>query len=515
MSGLSYTQLLNELNKEVAQRQPDDVLQFCASFFNRKLEQERNTTRTLSPNPNASPSLGGRGGSIGSSPAATTAQQNVGSGAAAAAAPLARSTGTATAEAAPSSAASAGASTFPGVTNAAANLFTGGGFGGGGFGGSSTRSAAAPPAPAAADAGPDEPSSHISRPAASAGYSFPDTDDASSNFHNIASGQAGTAVPPRQQSPEQIPASYNANRRTSVSAESMLPSEDNTYQRVIVKKSADQLHRIDQAISRNLLFKNLDEEQLKDVMDAMSEKRLTSAGSVIIKQGDVGDFFYVVESGRFDIFVKLPAGADGRVVDDSGRSFGKKVAEAQEGGSFGELALMYNAPRAATVVSKTSNAVLWALDRITFRRILMENTSRRRRMYETFLETVHVLKGLSPSERQKIADSLDTCVFEKGATVIRQGDVGEQFFIIESGEADVQRVGEGTIAKLSRGDYFGESALINDAPRNATIIASSRLKVATLGKRAFVRLLGPVMDILKRDERSLQVDEGVDPTSTA
>lgn len=504
MSNLGYTQLLNELNKEIAQRQPEDVLQFCASFFAKKLEQERNTSRTMSPDLSASPSIGGVSGARSGVPGAAEPS----------AAPLARSTGVAQASAASDTA--SGASGFGGVTSAAANLFTGGGFGGGGFGGGGFGGAPATRSAAAADPGAsDDPTSHVARPAASAGYSFPDTDDASSNFHNIASGQAPSAVPPRQQSPEQIPASYNANRRTSVSAESMLPSEDNTYQRVIVKKSPDQLSRIDQAISRNLLFKNLDEEQLKDVMDAMSEKRLTSAGSVIIKQGDVGDFFYVVESGRFDIFVKLPAGADGQVVDDSGRSFGKKVAEAQEGGSFGELALMYNAPRAATVVSKTSNAVLWALDRITFRRILMENTSRRRRMYETFLETVHVLKGLSPSERQKIADSLDTCVFEKGATVIRQGDVGEQFFIIESGEADVQRVGEGTIAKLSRGDYFGESALINDAPRNATIIASSKLKVATLGKRAFVRLLGPVMDILKRDERSLNVDEGVDPTSTA
>ncbi|BFZ57444.1 hypothetical protein PYCC9005_004496 [Savitreella phatthalungensis] len=495
----SYTDLLNELNKEVSQRQPDDVLQFCAAFFLRKLDEERQSSRRQTPATSHAGSLA----SAGTSPA------------------IPRDINMETASS---------KSSFPGGAAAAgagadAGLFTGAGFGSGsgGFGNTSSQTARTHlPSPGPDDEDPGAPSSaalastatHTAPIATAGGYSFPETDDATSHFHNIARGEAApvTNLPPRQQSPEQYPATYNANRRTSVSAESMLPSEDNTYQRVVVAKSADQMARIDRAISRNLLFKNLDEEQLKDVLNAMSEKRLTSAGSVIIKQGDVGDFFYVVESGRFDIFIDTGNASD---QDDSGRGYGKKVAEAQEGGSFGELALMYNAPRAATVISSTPNAVLWALDRITFRRILMENTSRKRRMYESLLETVPILRGLSPAERQKVADSLDTCVYEKGATVIRQGDVGEQFFIIESGEAEVSKVGEGVIARLTSGDYFGESALINDAPRNATIVAASKLKLATLGKRAFVRLLGPVMDILKRDERTLTLDEGVDPTSQA
>ena len=322
-------------------------------------------------------------------------------------------------------------------------------------------------------------------------YSFP-SHDSGSRFDDVAQGKSLNPVPAGLS--DTYPQNYNANRRSSVSAESMLPSADNSYQKVMIPKTERQYARIDKAISRNLLFKNLDEEQLRDVLDAMSEKKISTVGSVIIKQGDVGDFFYVVESGLFEIFVQMNDGAD-----DSGRNYGRKVAEAKEGGSFGELALMYNAPRAATVVTRSPDCVVWALDRMTFRRILMENTSRKRKMYENFLETVHVLSGLDLSERQKIADSLDTCVFDKGAVVIRQGDVGEQFFMIESGSADVIKDGQGVVARLSKGDYFGESALINDAPRNATIQAASRLKVATLGKRAFVRLLGPVLDTMKRD----------------
>lgn len=124
-------------------------------------------------------------------------------------------------------------------------------------------------------------------------------------------------------------------------------------------------------------------------------ERAVKQGEVIIKQGDEGDNFYVVSEGRFEVFVN-----------------GNKVVEIGEGGSFGELALMYNTPRyafdylvdmashrcvvpdsAATVVAKT-DALLWAVDRVTFRRIIMNNTFRKRKMYESFLGTVPILQSL-------------------------------------------------------------------------------------------------------------------------
>ena len=100
---------------------------------------------------------------------------------------------------------------------------------------------------------------------------------------------------------------------------------------------------------------------MHDVLDAMTEKKVPKENVTVIHQGDVGDFFYVVEEGGFDFYIKK-AGVQG---------LGDKVGNVGAGGSFGELALMYNAPRAASVVS-TSPGILWALDRITFRRILMD-----------------------------------------------------------------------------------------------------------------------------------------------
>jgi cAMP-dependent protein kinase regulator len=215
----------------------------------------------------------------------------------------------------------------------------------------------------------------------------------------------------------------------------------------------------------------------------------------VIEQGDTGDYFYVVEQGNFDIYVsktgKIESGADG---------VGNKVATNGPGTSFGELALMYNAPRAATVIS-TEPGILWQLDRVTFRRILMDSAFQRRRMYESFLEEVDLLSTLTPYERSKIADALETVKYPPGSTIIKQGDVGDRFYILESGEAEARVRGtDGAVKDYKKGDYFGELALLEDKPRAASVLSKTEVKVATLGKDGFQRLLGPVESIMRRND---------------
>ena len=151
--------------------------------------------------------------------------------------------------------------------------------------------------------------------------------------------------------------SYALGRRTSVSAESLVPTiqrpfgtldatmeEDETTPNPnsatpSFPKSDDQLERIRAAIKPNFLFRNLDADQEADVLAAMKEVSLAS-GEMIIEQGAAGDFFYVVESGTLDVFVKR----DGQVInaEQGDRALlGKKVATCSEGNSFGELALMH------------------------------------------------------------------------------------------------------------------------------------------------------------------------------
>lgn len=211
----------------------------------------------------------------------------------------------------------------------------------------------------------------------------------------------------------------------------------------------------------------------------------------------------MVEKGKFEVYVN-PSG----VLEPGQDGLGEKVATIEPGGSFGELALMYNAPRAATVVSAEAGSTLWALDRVTFRRILMDSTFQRRRLYESFLEEVPLLSSLTRYERSKIADALETQKYPAGTTIIREGDAGEAFYLLESGEAEAYKAGtELPVKQYSKGDYFGELALLNDAPRAASVVSKTEVKVAKLGKDGFQRLLGPVESIMRRTNYEVDVEK--------
>ncbi|RUS14813.1 cyclic nucleotide-binding-like protein, partial [Jimgerdemannia flammicorona] len=272
-----------------------------------------------------------------------------------------------------------------------------------------------------------------------------DDDDEEEEPDDIEEDEGHDEFPTSLPIPLTVPVNYNRGRRTSVSAESMAPTTGQAFDKVVIPKTSEQRARIEASIANNFLFKNLDEDQYGDVVNAMTEKHVQN-GEKVIEQGGVGDYFYVVESGAFDCFISKNGGPQ------------QKVTAYIAGGSFGELALMYNAPRAATIQA-TTDSVLWALDRVTFRGILMENTSRKRRMYESFLEEVPLLASLEPYERHKIADALESVYYDDGEAVVKQGDVGNNFFLIESGEATVLKQNENGVERevnyLTKGGYFG------------------------------------------------------------
>lgn len=167
---------------------------------------------------------------------------------------------------------------------------------------------------------------------------------------------------------------------------------------------------------------------------------------------------------------------------------------------------MYNAPRAATIIS-TSKGRLWQLDRMTFRKILMTNASERRKMYEGFLEDVPLLSGLKPYERAKVADALETVKIKAGENIITEGEPGENFYMLEEGEAQAVRSDiDHPVKDYKRGDYFGELALLNDKPRAASVIARTDCKIARLGRDGFKRLLGPIESTMRQQEYEGELD---------
>src|SRR5271169_1890790 len=101
-----------------------------------------------------------------------------------------------------------------------------------------------------------------------------------------------------------------------------------------------------------------------------------------------------------------------------------------------------------------------------------------------FLRAVDLFRALTPTQLTEVAEKMTKRHFTPGETIVREGEPGEDFFLISDGEVDVVRA-DHEVARLGRGEFFGEVALISGEPRNATIIATEPLDTFVLGKDDF------------------------------
>ena len=293
---------------------------------------------------------------------------------------------------------------------------------------------------------------------------------------------------------EMAPKPRPVGRRTSVSAESMDPSKMKAQMANItsIEKEPEVYENLMKVVGKSPLLRMLDAQQKDKIVKAFSGPLMKQPDEDVITQGDIGETFYLLESGEVDVYKKK---ADADEI---------KVHTYKSGDAFGELALMYNAPRAATCrVGKGGEAKLWALDRVSFKVIVVAAAMLKRETYQGFLDKVSILSELNDGERQTLADSLAEEKYEDGATICTQGEEGNYFYIIKDGEAvctvtDAQ--GESKeVAVLQTGGYFGEIALMTSKPRQATVKAKGPLSVLAIDRATFTRVLGNLDEILKRN----------------
>ncbi|OQS02974.1 cGMP-dependent protein kinase [Thraustotheca clavata] len=281
-------------------------------------------------------------------------------------------------------------------------------------------------------------------------------------------------------------------RRVEVSAEIIMTKKVAGYEKVIYPKSEASKELILKVIQQNILFNGLSLGEQTDCVDAFMcvEK---DPGVEVITQGDQGDHFYVVQSGTLDILVSLKGNIPIK--------FGQMVP----GMGFGELALLCNTPRAATIKS-TTRCVLWALDRIVFRNICTYHESIRHEKAFQFLRGVSVFDKLSSAELTRVAAAMQWEEYNPDTVLLREGEVGDYFYLITSGEVCVSKRDPVTqedevLRYLIVGEHFGEMALFKDETRSATCTSTSAVQLLTLAREHFCALLGSLQELMERSEQ--------------
>lgn len=302
---------------------------------------------------------------------------------------------------------------------------------------------------------------------------------------------------------KRLDAMKGTKRRAGVAAESMSAESMKDYVKPVYAKDAAACEKIMKILKGNeklqVLFGHLDSSALNDIVNAFRDATATQ-GQEIITQGAEGDCLYIISEGSVDVFVARP-GPDGQIAPGDK---GAKVVTLPAGALFGELALMYSAPRAATVVIASPVCKLWQLDREPFKRLLAHQSQTQHALYEGWLSEVEIFKSLNQYELSALSDIMESTLFDQDEVIIKQGDPGDTFYILEDGTAAAYIAGpqgEKKVKEYSRqGEYFGEIALIKEEPRKATVRATGEgCACLAITKEDFTNLLGPITEILRQD----------------
>ncbi|KAF1615247.1 UNVERIFIED_CONTAM: cGMP-dependent protein kinase 2, partial [Eudyptes robustus] len=259
---------------------------------------------------------------------------------------------------------------------------------------------------------------------------------------------------------------YDLNRQATFS-----------FEEARVRKDSSEKKLITNALNKNQFLKRLEPHQIRDMVECMHE-RTFQQGSYVIREGEPGNHIFVLKEGSLEVFQQ-----------------NKLLSSIPVWTAFGELAILYNCTRTASVKAIT-NVKTWALDREVFQNIMRVTAQTRQEQYRNFLRSVSLLKNLPEDKLTKIMDCLEVEYYHEGDYVIREGEEGNTFFIIAKGKVIVtQSTADHSqpqvIKNLHKGDYFGEKALISDDVRSANVIADEyNVECLVIDRETFNQTVG-------------------------
>ena len=150
---------------------------------------------------------------------------------------------------------------------------------------------------------------------------------------------------------------------------------------------------------------------------------------VIIKYGDIGMTYYILTEGQVKVTIYEPGTNPEDPEIHTKEKFTKQM---DKGTCFGELALLYNDKRSATITA-LERCKTYILEGTLFKQILIKSSMSQRQLKLGFLESIKLFGNLDKFQKLKLADGLTEVNLEKGEVVIKEGDQGKEFYIIEEG----------------------------------------------------------------------------------
>ncbi|TRZ00654.1 hypothetical protein DNTS_027231 [Danionella cerebrum] len=271
-----------------------------------------------------------------------------------------------------------------------------------------------------------------------------------------------------------LPDEPQRTKRQAISGESTAldPNQLTHVTLTNYSKSKESRELIQKALLENDFMKHLEAEQILAITDCMFPTALTQ-GCCVIQEGDDGSTVYVLEEG----LVEVTKG-------------GQKLCTIEPGKVFGELAILYNCTRTASVTDHHDED--WPLKAFELHGLLEKVLQR---PLPSVTHHVPSFRTLTEDVLSKVADSLEETRYSDGDYIIRQGATGDTFFIISEGQVRVTQQKSACeepvfLSTLSRGDWFGEQALKGEDVRTANVTAVGDVTCLVVDRESFKQLIG-------------------------
>lgn len=335
---------------------------------------------------------------------------------------------------------------------------------------------------------------------------------------------------------------YNCTRAATITCDNagkLWAIDRQTFADVLMQEKKAEMDTVANFLKSVPMTSKLSAEE-QDTLAHSIEMEVHDAGAVVLRQEDHLTGFYLVKEGevavhvqskhRLGSFVEFTAISNHREVEmspgrapspgtSSARAFldaiGPEKLRVRQGGTFGDAALLEDVSpvSVSTIVSITPTTLLKVP--LHEAKLLLGTNKASLALSREVLATMKCFAPLTLVEREALLFSLEQRQFPEGADIVRQGDDADCFYIISAGHARVSAVQTGSnemVAikeQLGPGDYFGESGLLNESARGATVTATTELSCHALNRGDFTRLLGPMKSILQRaaNERQREVDK--------
>jgi len=309
--------------------------------------------------------------------------------------------------------------------------------------------------------------------------------DEDEDIHGVISptaSQGGLLSPTH--SPSNIERYLKQGARISIPAESTddISRRFEDGQKSLMPKSESERDEILKLFKSSILFENKLDEDVAMIIDAMTVETIpdpdtnvpVNSSIVFIGSGEIET--EKVCKGKSEIQLNLP------------------------GDIIGELTGLYRCE--CEIVRMTTcdwDTKIWRIERDFFDYLIRSTAQKKRERHLQLLSSVPILSTMDWDDLRKISDAVKQERFENGSFIAHQGEMGNTFFIIESGTC-LETGNTAAGRELHRGDFFGEVSLIRNEPRAYDVIAhKGNVTVLALDRLSFKRLLGPIEKLLLRD----------------